>query len=163
MDIKTDKFEKMKKGIQKKNASILGVIAIANTAMILSKREFMIKLYPHPEQAEFMQGFVTGMTIVIILVGLYFILRNSLACTDEKLLTRLYNKLNDERQQEIEGMAGRSAAKAAPVALILLALIVSLFSFEAGLGLIGATFIVGLIDKAYQIYYGRNYTGQGAE
>ena len=41
MDIKAEKFEKMKKGIQKKNSSALGIIALANTAMILSKRDFI--------------------------------------------------------------------------------------------------------------------------
>lgn len=163
MDINAEKIEKMKKGIQKKNSSALGIIALANTAMILSKRDFMIKLYPHPEQADFMQGLVTGIAIVIIFVSLFYILRNTLACTDKKLLTRLYNKLNDERELEIQGMAGKKTAKLSPVILLLLSLVVSLFSFEAGLGLIGATFVVCIIDKAFHIYYGKNYTGKDTE
>ena len=163
MDIKSEKLEKMKTDIKKKTASILGVIAIANCAMILSRRDFMTKLYAHPEQADFMQGFITGIAMVITFVSIYLMIRNSVALTDEKMLTRLFNKLNDERELEICGNAGRFTSKAAPIVLILLALIVSLFSFEAGLGLIGAVFIVCVINKASHAYYNKNYTGRDVE
>ena len=60
----------------------------------------------------------------------------------------------------IESLSGKFTVKFAAIFLLLFAIVVSFFSFEAAIALIAALFILGIAKKVSMVHYTRTYTGE---
>jgi len=150
-------LEKMKKDLTRRNVVYVGVFLLTSALVNLSHRESLVAAYANTQQADFMQGFVLGGAIVLYIYCIFQMSKNLAAMKDEQKLTRLYNELNDERTCKIESLSGKFAVQCSAILLLLCAIGVSFFSFEAAMGIIGAVVVVCLTKKISMIYYNKRY------
>ena len=70
-----NKKDKIKESIKKKITAYSSMVFLSIGLLIISQRSSISSLYKNPEQADFMQGFIVGMVIVIeiIYMNLLFI------------------------------------------------------------------------------------------
>ena len=60
----------------------------------------------------------------------------------------------------IESLSGKFTVKFAAIFLLLFAIVVSFFSFEAAIAIMAALFILGIAKKVSMVHYTRTYTGE---
>ncbi|MCR5273138.1 MAG: hypothetical protein K6E13_09155 [Lachnospiraceae bacterium] len=154
------KRELMKSYLIKRNNVFVAIMLLCLAVFYISGRESIIAQYDSINHADFMQGFVTGFLIVMLVFCIYNISKNFQAMKDDTKLTRLYNELHDERAYQIESKAGIFTMSCSVIVMLVLAIIVSFFSFEATLALLAAIFIQAIIKKISKAYYTRTYTGE---
>lgn len=157
----------MEKKLEKMRAELRARIIQSNSVFILFLIFFVVdisgklaKYYEQQFAADFIQGFVIGIVIVVELLSLYKLVTYFAALKDDAKLKQLYYKEHDERVLAIDQIAGRNCNKYSMVILLFIAMVVSPFSFEAFIGLIGAVVVIGLTFKICRIYYSRKYTGE---
>ena len=107
-----------------------------------------------------MDGFYTGLFIVIIVVAVCYIAKNYKAMKNEKDLMRLYNEMHDERCRQIELMSKRQAFLIAEDLLLVVAVIASFINSYLFAGIIISMIVFIFTSIFCREYYKRTYTGE---
>ena len=110
--------------------------------------------------ANYMDGFYTGLFIVIIVVAMCYITKNYKAMKNEKDLMRLYNEMHDERCRQIELMSKRQAFLIAEDLLLVVAVIASFINSYLFAGIIISMIVFIFTSIFCREYYKRTYTGE---
>jgi hypothetical protein len=154
------KMNQMRESIKKQNFAYVGIILLSAALYFVSQRPTITARYATSNYADFMQGFVMGMVIALDIISIYHIVKYSNALKDDKKLTQIYNEMHDERMCHIESLSGKFTVKFTAIFLLLFAIVVSFFSFEAAIAIMAALFILGIAKKVSMVHYTRTYTGE---
>ena len=154
------KLLKAKQELQK-YTNIWIVIAICSALILaVNKLGYLTKSYADSHMANYMDGFYTGLFIVIIVVAVCYIAKNYKAMKNEKDLMRLYNEMHDERYRQIELMSKRQAFLIAEDLLLVVAVIASFINSYLFAGIIIAIIVFIFASIICKEYYKRTYTGE---
>ena len=154
------KLLKAKQELQK-YTNILGVVAICSALILaVNKLGYLTKSYADSHMANYMDGFYTGLFIVIIVVAMCYIGKNYKAMKNEKDLMRLYNEMHDERCRQIELMSKRQAFLIAEDLLLVVAVIASFINSYLFAGIIISMIVFIFTSIICREYYKRTYTGE---
>jgi len=154
------KMNQMRESIKKQNLVYIGIILLSVALLFVSQRPSITAMYSASNYADFMQGFVCGMVIVLLIISTYHLAKYSNALKDDKKLTRIYNEMYDERMCHIESLSSKFTVKFAAVFLLLFSIVVSFFSFEAAIAIMATLFILAITKKLSLVHYTRTYTGE---
>ena len=154
------KLLKAKQELQK-YTNIWIVIAICSALILaVNKLGYLTKSYADSHMANYMDGFYTGLFIVIIVVAMCYITKNYKAMKNEKDLMRLYNEMHDERCRQIELMSKRQAFLIAEDLLLVVAVIASFINSYLFAGIIISMIVFIFTSIICKEYYKRTYTGE---
>ena len=154
------KLLKAKKELQK-YTNIWIVVAICSALILaVNKLGYLTKSYADSHMANYMDGFYTGLFIVIIVVAVCYIAKNYKAMKNEKDLIRLYNEMHDERCRQIELMSKRQAFLIAEDLLLVVAVIASFINSYLFAGIIISMIVFIFTSIICREYYKRTYTGE---
>ena len=154
------KLLKAKKELQK-YTNIWMVIAICSVLLLaVNTLGYLTKSYADSHFANYMNGFYTGLFIVIIVVAVCYITKNYKAMKNEKDLMRLYNEMHDERCRQIELMSKRQAFLIAEDLLLVVAVITSFINSYLFAGIIISMIVFIFTSIFCKEYYKRTYTGE---
>ena len=154
------KLLKAKKELQK-YTNIWIVVAICSALILaVNKLGYLTKSYADSHMANYMDGFYTGLFIVIIVVAMCYIAKNYKAMKNEKDLMRLYNEMHDERCRQIELMSKRQAFLIAEDLLLVVAVIASFINSYLFAGIIISMIVFIFTSIICKEYYKRTYTGE---
>ena len=154
------KLLKAKQELQK-YTNIWGVVAICSALILaVNKLGYLTKSYADSHMANYMDGFYTGLFIVIIVVAMCYIAKNYKAMKNEKDLMRLYNEMHDERCRQIELMSKRQAFLIAEDLLLVVAVIASFINSYLFAGIIISMIVFIFTSIFCKEYYKRTYTGE---
>lgn len=154
---------KMEKEIKNQNTFYAALAVIGIAAETASASGKLTAHYQDMAMADFLRGFILGLVLVIEIVSIIKITKNTAALKDETKRKRLYNEMHDERMARIEEMAGKTAIKVAMIVILMAAFVVSYFSMEAFLAMVGVIIAMGIILKICRLYYKQTYTGESCE
>ena len=154
------KLLKAKQELQK-YTNIWIVIAICSALILaVNKLGYLTKSYADSHMANYMDGFYTGLFIVIIVVAVCYIAKNYKAMKNEKDLMRLYNEMHDERCRQIELVSKRQAFLIAEELLLVVAVIASFINSYLFAGIIISMIVFIFTSIFCKEYYKRTYTGE---
>ena len=154
------KLLKAKQELQK-YTNIWIVVAICSALILaVNKLGYLTKSYADSHMANYMDGFYTGLFIVIIVVAMCYITKNYKAMKNEKDLMRLYNEMHDERCRQIELMSKRQAFLIAEDLLLVVAVIASFINSYLFAGIIISMIVFIFTSIICREYYKRTYTGE---
>ena len=154
------KLLKAKQELQK-YTNIWIVVAICSALILaVNKLGYLTKSYADSHMANYMDGFYTGLFIVIIVVAMCYITKNYKAMKNEKDLMRLYNEMHDERCRQIELMSKRQAFLIAEDLLLVVAVIASFINSYLFAGIIISMIVFIFTSIICKEYYKRTYTGE---
>ena len=154
------KLLKAKQELQK-YTNIWIVVAICSALILaVNKLGYLTKSYADSHMANYMDGFYTGLFIVIIVVAMCYIAKNYKAMKNEKDLMRLYNEMHDERCRQIELMSKRQAFLIAEDLLLVFAVIASFINSYLFAGIIISMIVFIFTSIFCREYYKRTYTGE---
>ena len=154
------KLLKAKQELQK-YTNIWIVVAICSALILaVNKLGYLTKSYADSHFANYMDGFYTGLFIVIIVVAVCYIAKNYKAMKNEKDLMRLYNEMHDERCLQIELMSKRQAFLIAEDLLLAVAVIASFINSYLFAGIIISMIVFIFTSIICREYYKRTYTGE---
>jgi hypothetical protein len=154
------KLLKAKQELQK-YTNIWIVVAICSALILaVNKLGYLTKSYADSHMANYMDGFYTGLFIVIIVVAMCYIAKNYKAMKNEKDLMRLYNEMHDERCRQIELMSKRQAFLIAEDLLLVVAVIASFINSYLFAGIIISMIVFIFTSIFCREYYKRTYTGE---
>ena len=154
------KLLKAKQELQK-YTNIWIVVAICSALILaVNKLGYLTKSYADSHVANYMDGFYTGLFIVIIVVAVCYIAKNYKAMKNEKDLMRLYNEMHDERCRQIELMSKRQAFLIAEDLLLVVAVIASFINSYLFAGIIISMIVFIFTSIFCREYYKRTYTGE---
>lgn len=109
--------------------------------------------------ADFMEGFQMGALCGIALVAIVTLVRYEQALKSDAKLKEIYYKENDERTNYIAMMAGKNSMRITLAILLIAAVIVGYYSFEAFAALVGAAVVESLVMLGFKLYYSRTFSG----
>ena len=154
------KLLKAKQELQK-YINIWIVVAICSALILaVNKLGYLTKSYADSHMANYMDGFYTGLFIVIIVVAMCYITKNYKAMKNEKDLMRLYNEMHDERCRQIELMSKRQAFLIAEDLLLVVAVIASFINSYLFAGIIISMIVFIFTSIFCREFYKRTYTGE---
>ena len=154
------KLLKAKQELQK-YTNIWIVVAICSILLLaVNKLGYLTKSYADSHMANYMDGFYTGLFIVIIVVAMCYIAKNYKAMKNEKDLMRLYNEMHDERCCQIELMSKRQAFLIAEDLLLVVAVIASFINSYLFAGIIISMIVFIFTSIFCREFYKRTYTGE---
>ena len=154
------KLLKAKQELQK-YTNIWIVVAICSALILaVNKLGYLTKSYADSHMANYMDGFYTGLFIVIIVVAMCYITKNYKAMKNEKDLMRLYNEMHDERCRQIELMSKRQAFLIAEDLLLIVAVIASFINSYLFAGIIISMIVFIFTSIFCREFYKRTYTGE---
>lgn len=154
------KLLKAKQELQK-YTNIWIVVAICSILLLaVNKLGYLTKSYADSHMANYMDGFYTGLFIVIIVVAVCYIAKNYKAMKNEKDLMRLYNEMHDERCRQIELMSKRQAFLIAEDLLLVVAVIASFINSYLFAGIIISMIVFIFTSIFCREFYKRTYTGE---
>ena len=154
------KLLKAKQELQK-YTNIWIVVAICSALILaVNKLGYLTKSYADSHMANYMDGFYTGLFIVIIVVAVCYIAKNYKAMKNEKDLMRLYNEMHDERCRQIELMSKHQAFLIAEDLLLVVAVIASFINSYLFAGIIISMIVFIFTSIFCREYYKRTYTGE---
>ena len=154
------KLLKAKQELQK-YTNIWIVIAICSVLLLTAnKLGYLTKSYTDSHVANYMDGFYTGLFIVIIVASVCYFAKNYKAMKNEKDLMRLYNEMHDERCRQIELMSKRQAFLIAEDLLLVVAVIASFINSYLFAGIIISMIVFIFTSIFCREYYKRTYTGE---
>jgi len=154
------KLLKAKQELQK-YTNIWIVVAICSILLLaVNKLGYLTKSYADSHMANYMDGFYTGLFIVIIVVAVCYIAKNYKAMKNEKDLMRLYNEMHDERCRQIELMSKHQAFLIAEDLLLVVAVIASFINSYLFAGIIISMIVFIFTSIFCREYYKRTYTGE---
>ena len=154
------KLLKAKQELQK-YTNIWIVVAICSILLLaVNKLGYLTKSYADSHMANYMDGFYTGLFIVIIVVAVCYIAKKYKAMKNEKDLMRLYNEMHDERCRQIELMSKRQAFLIAEDLLLVVAVIASFINSYLFAGIIISMIVFIFTSIFCREYYKRTYTGE---
>ena len=154
------KLLKAKQELQK-YINIWIVVAICSALILaVNKLGYLTKSYADSHMANYMDGFYTGLFIVIIVVAMCYIAKNYKAMKNEKDLMRLYNEMHDERCRQIELVSKRQAFLIAEDLLLVVAVIASFINSYLFAGIIISMIVFIFTSIFCREYYKRTYTGE---
>ncbi len=137
------------------------MVAICSALILaVNKLGYLTKSYADSHMANYMDGFYTGLFIVIIVVAMCYIAKNYKAMKNEKDLMRLYNEMHDERCRQIELMSKRQAFLIAEDLLLVVAVIASFINSYLFAGIIISMIVFIFTSIICREYYKRTYTGE---
>ena len=154
------KLLKAKQELQK-YTNIWIVVAICSALILaVNKLGYLKKSYADSHMANYMDGFYTGLFIVIIVVAMCYITKNYKAMKNEKDLMHLYNEMHDERCRQIELMSKRQAFLIAEDLLLIVAVIASFINSYLFAGIIISMIVFIFTSIFCREFYKRTYTGE---
>ena len=154
------KLLKAKQELQK-YTNIWIVVAICSILLLaLNGLGYLTKSYADSHFANYMDGFYTGLFIVIIVVAVCYVSKNYKAMKNEKDLMRLYNEMHDERCRQIELMSKRQAFLIAEDLLLVVAVIASFINSYLFAGIIISMIVFIFTSIFCREFYKRTYTGE---
>lgn len=154
------KLLKAKHELQK-YTNIWGVIAICSILLLaLNGLGYLTRSYVDSHFANYMNGFYAGLFIVIIVVAMFYVVKNYKAMKNEKDLMRLYNEMHDERCRQIDLMSKRQAFLIAEDLLLVVAVITSFINSYLFAGIIISMIVFIFTSIFCKEYYKRTYTGE---
>ena len=154
------KLLKAKHELQK-YTNIWGVIAICSILLLaLNGLGYLTRSYVDSHFANYMNGFYAGLFIVIIVVAMFYVVKNYKAMKNEKDLMRLYNEMHDERCRQIDLMSKRQAFLIAEDLLLVVAVITSFINSYLFAGIIISMIVFIFTSIFCREYYKRTYTGE---
>ena len=137
------------------------MVAICSALILaVNKLGYLTKSYADSHMANYMDGFYTGLFIVIIVVAVCYIAKNYKAMKNEKDLMRLYNEMHDERCRQIELVSKRQAFLIAEDLLLVVAVIASFINSYLFAGIIISMIVFIFTSIICREYYKRTYTGE---
>lgn len=154
------KIMKMKQELANQNKFYGMTAALGIIAVCVVSSGFLTSRYTDVHAADFVHGFIVGIVIVVEIFSLLKITKNLRALKDEKQLGRLYNELHDERALQIASISGQKSLQITMLISLAIGLVVSCFSLEAFLGILGVVMVAGIVRKCCLAYYNRTYTGE---
>ena len=154
------KLLKAKQELQKYTNIWIGVAICSALILAVNKLGYLTKSYADSHMANYMDGFYTGLFIVIIVVAMCYIAKNYKAMKNEKDLMRLYNEMHDERCRQIELMSKRQAFLIAEDLLLVVAVIASFINSYLFAGIIISMIVFIFTSIICREYYKRTYTGE---
>lgn len=154
------KINKMKTEIKQQNNFYIAVTALCLIALGTDLSGILTSAYSDPHAANFVNGFILGLFIVVEVFVIMKFVKNQKALKDEATLKRLYTEYHDERSQQINAMAGQKSLEATILVAVAAGLIVCYFSLEAFLGMLAVVFVAGATRKFYKVYYNRTYSAE---
>lgn len=154
------KMMKMKQELTNQNKFYGLTAALGLIAVCAVSSGFLTSRYADVHAADFVHGFIVGIVIAAEIFCLLKITKNFRALKDEKQLVRLYNELHDERALQIESISGQKSLQITMLISLAIGLVVSYFSLEAFLGILGVVMVAGIVRKCCLAYYNRTYTGE---
>ena len=150
------KINKMKTEIKQQNNFYIAVTALCLIALGTDLSGILTSAYSDPHAANFVNGFILGLFIVVEVFVIMKFVKNQKALKDEATLKSLYN----ERSQQINAMASQKSLEATILVAVAAGLIVCYFSLEAFLGMLAVVFVAGATRKFYKVYYNRTYSAE---
>lgn len=154
------KLLKAKQELQKYTNIWIVVVICSILLLAVNKLGYLTKSYADSHMANYMDGFYTGLFIVIIVVAMCYIAKNYKAMKNEKDLMRLYNEMHDERCRQIELMSKRQAFLIAEDLLLVVAVIASFINSYLFAGIIISMIVFIFTSIICREYYKRTYTGE---
>ena len=154
------KLLKAKQELQKYTNIWIVVVICSILLLAVNKLGYLTKSYADSHMANYMDGFYTGLFIVIIVVVMCYIAKNYKAMKNEKDLMRLYNEMHDERCRQIELMSKRQAFLIAEDLLLVVAVIASFINSYLFAGIIISMIVFIFTSIICREYYKRTYTGE---
>ena len=154
------KLLKAKQELQKYTNIWIVVVICSILLLAVNKLGYLTKSYADSHMANYMDGFYTGLFIVIIVVAMCYIAKNYKAMKNEKDLMRLYNEMHDERCRQIELMSKCQAFLIAEDLLLVVAVIASFINSYLFAGIIISMIVFIFTSIICREYYKRTYTGE---
>lgn len=102
-------------------------------------------------------GFVSGVSFGILLVAIFFLIRNILALCNDKWLKKIYVKDKDERSHQIWSSAQASGLRVSLIAEIVASVVAGYFSVTVSLTIFGCMTAQALICHGFRLYYNMKY------
>lgn len=103
------------------------------------------------------RGFLSGVTMGVLALMGFGLVRNCLAMGDEKKLKKLYIKENDERARQVKLAAQAAACQAFLVLSVVAAIVAGYFSVTAALAILGCEMGTAVITLCFKLYYGNKF------
>ena len=98
-------------------------------------------------------GYITGASIGLCAVMIFFLIRNCRAMTDEKKLKSLYVKCNDERTIQIQTLARNTAMQILLWMGLIATVIAGYFNVAVSLTILACTAISSFVSIVLTVYY----------
>lgn len=150
-------MEQYREKLKMQNALMaIGCGILSMFCMVIAMDGSLIAL-PKPAASEhwqdFWQGFCSGAAAGILLLMVFFLVRNLLAMRDDKLLKKLYIKVNDERSEKIYTAARGTAMQVFLIGGLAAVCIGGYFSMTVGLTILGCVIFCSLTCIAFKFYF----------
>lgn len=145
------RIEKAKKEIQRQNLmlsflSILILLSIINV-------DRLTKGYKNDDLACFMTFFYLGLTMIIDMVIIFYLVRNLMYAKDEKALLRIYNEMHDERTAKIKGIVAQNTLAISILPMVAVSILLSYINVYMFIGAVIMLILLSLIFFMCKIYY----------
>lgn len=98
-------------------------------------------------------GYITGASIGLCAVMIFFLIRNCRAMKDEKKLKSLYVKCNDERTIQIQTLARNTAMQILLWVGLIATVIAGYFNVAVSLTILACTAISSFVSIVLTVYY----------
>lgn len=99
------------------------------------------------------RGFISGATLGIIGVMVFFLVRNIRALSDDKLLKKLYVKEHDERTIQIWTAARARAMQTFMILGLVCGIIAGYYSMVVCITIVACTFLQAMTGLFFALYY----------
>ena len=150
------RIEKAKKEIQRQNL-MLSFLSILILPSIINV-DRLTKGYKNDDLACFMTFFYLGLTMIIDMVIVFYLVRNLMYAKDEKALLRIYNEMHDERTAKIKGIVAQNTLAISILPMVAVSILLSYINVYMFIGAVIMLILLSLIFFICKIYYYRNYS-----
>lgn len=149
------RIEKAKKEIQRQSL-MLSFLSILILPSIINV-DRLTKWYKNDDLACLMTFFYLGLTMIIYMVIIFYLVRNLMYAKDEKALLRIYNEMHDERTAKIKGIVAQNTLAISILPMVAVSILLSYINVYMFIGAIIMLILLSLIFFTCKIYY-RNYS-----
>lgn len=150
------RIEKAKKEIQRQNL-MLSFLSILILPSIINV-DRLTKGYKNDDLACLMTFFYLGLTMIIYMVIIFYLVRNLIYSKDEKALLRIYNEMHDERTAKIKGIVAQNTLAISILPMVAVSILLSYINVYMFIGAVIMLILLSLIFLTCKIYYYRNYS-----
>ena len=150
-------MEQYREKLKMQNALMTIGCGILSMFCIMISMDGNLFALPKPAVSEnwqdFWQGFCTGAAAGILLLMVFFLVRNLRAIGDEKFLKKLYVKAHDERTEKIYTTARGTAMQVFLIGGLAAVCIGGYFSMTVGLTILGCVIFCSLTCLSFKFYF----------
>ena len=150
------RIEKAKKEIQRQNL-MLSFLSILILPSIINV-DRLTKGYKNDDLACLMKFFYIGLTMIIYMVIIFYLVRNLIYSKDEKALLRIYNEMHDERTAKIKGIVAQNTLAISILPMVAVSILLSYINVYMFIGAVIMLILLSFIFLTCKIYYYRNYS-----